>query len=105
MRGTYLRVWFRVAGWGVWGLPLGVVLGVALLLTSCTSVPTADRSEAGGGWRADSYADASDVTIVRNVDDVPNVAIFCAAGERFAATLSVDGTRAPALVHLGRCGG
>ena len=78
-----------------------IIIGAVTFIGACTDVPTADRVE--GGRQADDYADVTDVTIYRNVDNVPNVANFCAGGEEYAATLSVDGTRSPELIHLGSC--
>ena len=77
----------------------GAVL-VALVAPGCSGQPSDDRSGEAGGRDADTFADATDVTVVRNIDDVPNVALFCADGIRFAATLSGDGTRPPQLVEL-----
>lgn len=75
-----------------------VVIAVAgLALAGCGEYASQDRSEEAGGRGADSYADTSNVTVWRNVDNVPNIATFCADGQKFWATLSVDGQRAPAV--------
>lgn len=80
---------------------IAILAVLAVVALGCSETPTADRQE--GGRLADDYADVTNVTIYRNVDDVPNVAIFCAGEERFAATLSADGTRSPELVPMGLC--
>lgn len=69
---------------------------LALGLAGCGSQPSDDRPNAD----ADAYKDATKVTIWRNADGVPNVAIFCADGLRFAATLSSDGAKQPQLVRV-----
>lgn len=74
----------------------------ALLAVGCGEMPTSDR-QGEGGRRADEFGDVTDVTIWRNVDDVPNVAEFCAGEHEFVATLSADGTRSPELIYLGIC--
>lgn len=71
---------------------------LSLTAAECTSADRADRS-------VDFTEDATEVTLVRNADDVPNVVLFCAGGERFASTLSSDGAKNPALLHLGSCEG
>lgn len=74
-----------------------------LLLTGCDQV-TQDRQT---GLQPDHAADTTNVTVWRNVDNAPNVIIFCADGLAFAATSSVDGQRQPQLLRLaerdGRC--
>lgn len=81
---------------------IGLVLFLVIMAAGCGETPTADR-QGEGGRRADTYEDVTNVTIWRNVDNVPNVATFCAGGRFFASTLSVDGTRTPTLLHLGDC--
>ena len=75
-------------------------LFVALVTTagSCQEQPYDDRSSEAGGSEADNYADTTDVTVYRNVDDVPNVVSFCAGGVRFFSTLSSDGYKTPTLL-------
>jgi hypothetical protein len=84
---------------------LGLGLG-CLLLTGCAAT-SADRLPEAGGPSPDGFADATDVTVWRNADNVPNVAMFCADGLRWAATLSDDGSKSPVLVrvpeHDSRC--
>lgn len=77
----------------------GAALVAALVLTagSCQEYPSQDRSDEAGGRTADDYADTSQVTVWRNVDNVPNIVTFCADNQMFWATLSVDGQRAPAV--------
>lgn len=91
----------RPIRWSVVAAIVSGLIAFIIVLSACSDIPTADRVE--GGRQADTFVDATQVTLVRNVDNVPNVAIFCGAGERFAATLSVDGQRSPSLEHLGPC--
>lgn len=72
------------------------VAGVVLLGAQSCDTPSSDRENK----RADGYADVYDVTIWRNADDVPNVAMFCVDGMRFASTLSADGVKQPQLVRI-----
>jgi hypothetical protein len=77
--------------------PLAATMVVLASTAGCGA--TADR-ESGAGRQVDRYEDATDITVWRSADDVPNVVTFCADGLRFVATLSVDGTRAPALLRV-----
>lgn len=79
-------------------LAIFALLAFLSTASGCDETPKSDRVE--GGAAADTYADVTDVTIWRNIDDVPNVAVFCAGDHMFAATLSGDGTRDPALVFM-----
>lgn len=82
------------------GRAIAGLLGSAGLLL-CGCAPTsADRLPEAGGPTPDAFADATDVTVWRNVDNVPNVAMFCADGLRWAATLSDDGAKSPVLVRV-----
>lgn len=77
---------------------VGAILAVVVLggASGCDSV-TDDRTT---GKQPDSMSDTTNVTVYRNADGVPNVAVFCADGLAFAATLSTDGTRSPQLLRL-----
>jgi hypothetical protein len=77
----------------------GITVAALLVLGAC-STATQDRTDGAGGTEPDYLADAKHVTLVRNADNVPNVALFCAEGFGFAATLSADGTRSPQLVRM-----
>lgn len=57
-----------------------------LALAGCGTA-TADR-EGGSGKEPDAMRDATSVTVYRNADSVPNVALFCVGKLRFASTLS-----------------
>lgn len=81
-------------------LILVLVAGLVLLVLLAACGTTRDRSSEAGGSSPDEWADTYGVVLVRNVDDVPNVALFCAEGFRFASTLSTDGTRQPSLVRV-----
>jgi hypothetical protein len=74
------------------------VAGVVLL--GGGSCDVAEDRKSAAGPKPDAYADTTDVTLWRNADGIPNVAIFCADGLRFAATLSQDGARQPSLVRV-----
>ena len=71
------------------GLPI-------LLFAGCSEQPSDDRTNKS----ADGFEDATKVVIVKNADQVPNIALFCADGLRFAATLSSDGAKQPQLVRV-----
>lgn len=76
---------------------IALLLGAAVLLAGCTT--SAEREDSGKP--ADTYADTSNVTVYRNVDNIPNVAMFCAGPYRFAATLnSADGKGRGQLLRL-----
>lgn len=79
---------------------LGVAAGVlaVLALTGCSEA--AQDRESGAGLAPDRIADASEVVVWRNADDVPNVVTFCADGLAWASTLSRDGTTSPQLLRL-----
>lgn len=69
------------------GLILGAAaLGFTMLLTGCSQ--TVGDREGGAGKQADSYEDATHVTVYKNADNVPNVAFFCLDGFGWASTLS-----------------
>jgi hypothetical protein len=74
------------------------VAGVVLM--GGASCDVAEDRQSAAGTQPDAYADTTDVTLWRNADGIPNIAIFCAGGMRFAATLSQDGAKQPALVRL-----
>jgi hypothetical protein len=63
-----------------------VVISVAALVfaTGCTKPELQDRSS-GAGRSADGVKDAYEVEVWRNVNNYPNVAIFCADGLAFFA--------------------
>jgi len=69
----------------------GLVLVTASVLTPLATdscAPATDDRQAPNGTRADFYDDATNVTVYRNADDVPNVATFCLGTYGWAATLS-----------------
>lgn len=80
------------------------VAAALLMLAGCDQV-TQDRQQ--GGPDPDRVADTSQVTVWRNVDNAPNLIVFCADGLAWAGTSSVDGARAPSLLRVperdGRC--
>jgi hypothetical protein len=78
---------------------IGLVAAGVLALAGCTGQAAQDR-ESGAGLKPDRVADASEVVVWRNADDIPNVATFCADGLAWAATLSRDGVTAPQLLRL-----
>jgi hypothetical protein len=61
-----------------------IVLLAALLLIGCTE-ELGDR-ESDAGRKADAIEDVYSVTVYRNIDRFPNVAMFCLEGLGFAAT-------------------
>lgn len=80
-------------------LSIGALLCVgAVVLSGCNSV-NSDRTS-GAGANADELRDTTAVVVYLNADNVPNVAYFCAGAYGWAATLSNDGTSAPALVRF-----
>lgn len=76
------------------GMKLAIVTAVALtaLLTGCSQ--TTDDRSSGSGNQADQYEDATEVTVYRNADSVPNVAFFCLGEYGWASTLSGGDTGA-----------
>lgn len=83
-----------------------LLASVALLVPlagECSAPPTEDR-QAPNGTRADSYGDATHVTVYRNADQVPNIATFCLGPYGWATTLktgsSNGGDTSPALVRF-----
>lgn len=66
---------------------LAVVLAAGILLLAGCSQATEDRV-GGNGSSPDETVDATRVVVFRNADSVPNLAMFCADGLRFASTLS-----------------
>lgn len=59
----------------------------ALVLTGCGADTAQDRSDEAGGRAPDTVGDAYDVTLTRNIDDVPNVVTFCTTdGIKIVAT-------------------
>lgn len=72
-----------------------------LMLAGCGAAQDRPKAE------PDGYADATEVVVWRNADQVPNVVTFCADGVAWIATLSHDGSGAPALLRYaerdGRC--
>ena len=72
-----------------WIAVLVIVGAVALFLSACSPAQQ-DRPESD----PDHTRSASEVTVWRNIDRVPNVATFCAAGRGWITTLnSTDGHR------------
>jgi len=80
-------------------LAAGTVVLAITGLSACASTSD-DRSGSAGGSNPDNYSDATHVTLYRNVDNVPNVATFCAGTLGFASTLSSDGAKNPTLVRV-----
>lgn len=76
----------------------GLAIAGVMLLGGCGG--TEQDRQTPAGTQPDAYADTTDVTLWRNADNVPNIAIFCAGDLRFAATLSSDGTKQPSLVRV-----
>ena len=71
-----------------WIAVLAVVFGgVALFLAALAGFAQQDRPET----EPDHTRSASKVTIWQNIDKVPNVATFCAAGRGWITTLNSDG--------------
>jgi len=69
-------------------------LAAALLATGCGIAQ--DRPNP----QPDEWADATNVTLWRNADGIPNVATFCLGDLAFAATLSGSHNESPALLRL-----
>ena len=90
------RMITRTRGFGMAALAALLTATPVLLLGACSDQPSDDRTNKS----ADSFVDATKVVIVKNADQVPNVALFCADGLRFAATLSGDGAKQPQLVRV-----
>lgn len=78
----------------------GLAVAAFVLLSAESCDPPADDRQTGNGKAADSYADTTNVTVWRNADQIPNVALFCADGMRFASTLSSDGVKQPQLLRI-----
>jgi hypothetical protein len=70
---------------------LAAALVVVVAATGCSD-ELSDR-EGGAGLRADEVADTYDVTVYRNIDSFPNVAIFCADGLAFYASSQSSSSR------------
>ena len=68
-----------------WTAILVAVWGVMILLNACTTAQQ-DRPET----EPEQTRDATDITVWRNIDKVPNVATFCAAGRGWITTLHSD---------------
>ena len=66
-----------------------VAVGIMLAAAGC-SAAREDRPSEAGGNQPDSWGDTTKVTVYRNVDKVPNIALFCVGKLRFASTLSGD---------------
>lgn len=78
----------------------------AIALVGCGD-ELGDR-ESEGGQNADAIEDTYNVTVYRNINRYPNVAVFCAEGLGFAASSSgTDGSKNPDLIRVpeidGRC--
>lgn len=83
---------------GTVGARVVAAVAVAVVLLAGCDPVTQDRQE--GGTTPDRVADTSHVTVWRNVDNAPNVIVFCADGLAWAATSSVDGARTPSLLRV-----
>lgn len=62
---------------------MGVCIGV-LTVSACS----ANRTDRGSG--ADDFKDVSQVTVWRNIDDAPNLVMFCADSRAWVATLNSE---------------
>lgn len=79
---------------------VAVVLALAVACGSPKPNVSDDRPETAGGRQPDVYDNATKVTLYRNVDGVPNIAIFCAGALRFATTLSGSMQESPSMVRV-----
>lgn len=75
---------------------IGLVAAATVALSACGATAMQDRSNT----EPDRVVEATHVTLIQNADKIPSVATFCGSGFGFAATLSADGTRSPALIRL-----
>jgi hypothetical protein len=82
-------------------LLLGLAALLLIPLQTC-STPTDDR-QGPNGTQPDQYSDATHVTVYRNANNVPNVALFCLGPYGWASTLSSGDSganKASALVRF-----
>ena len=64
---------------------VAILSTAAIALAGCGAT-TQDRSSEAGGAEADNTDDTYDVTVWRNIDDAPNVIVFCVDGLKVMST-------------------
>lgn len=83
------------------------IAGTASALVLALTVAACGASQDRAKTEPDGYADATEVIVWRNADQIPNVVTFCADGVAWISTLSHNGSGAPALLRYterdGRC--